>query len=642
MSKILFIFMILYIPFLILNAEIIDNPAGIEFTYTAPNANSVSLVGTFNNWNNSANPMQKDQNGVWSTVIQVQAGKYQYKYLADGTWNYDQDNSETADDGYGGQNSAFEVGSDGKLVKKTSSLISGIKTSLNPKITFNGRYYTQNMFVKNNYSRYALQKPLHDIDLAPTVKFSNDFTARFVWKVNNQLEGADMYKTHLKYQNSELNLHTDVFNLKAFDNIGGVRFDDPMHFVGDDGKYHYDLGWGFRGIDAKSASYTWNGLTPSLEGVFLDGTRIADFHEGDLVAGRATLGTMLPLKPMFGSSMMNVRIPVVDRQYQNHDSYAFDLTLTDDLYNWGNVKPLRFQPYGEYYWFKNQNVDSTKVTWLKGDKIYGGMDVIFPKALDLYGNYEKILLKFPTSISKQQVKVGGNFVLSHYWIKADAQYSKYTYPDSAQVLWSDYYRYIEKTNGNGRWFQQYSDVPWEQYTVLGYPESILFRTDLGVNFSIWKWLFTAQLLTKSAQTKITTQPKYIENTFNLEWQVAKSWYIGSSTRVPYYKDNFLGLKTDIAHNQDFFWSNYSQLEYRIASNIKVAVGWGVNPQVLNTVTDDITNQGRDYFLGAQETLGNAAESQIESAYFGLGNYIRKAEKALKDEQRINITATMSF
>ncbi len=643
MRTVFFIILTLMIPLLPLYAAISDNAGGIEFSYDAPNAGSISIAGSLNGWNTTANPMKKDTNGVWKAIIPLQAGKYQYKYVVDGTWNYDQDNSETADDGYGGQNSSFEVGSDGKLLTKAKVEAGGIKTSLNPKITFNGRYYTENIFKKNTFSRYTLQKPLHDINLIPSLKFSNNFTARFVWKINNQLEGADMYKTHLKYLNSEINLHTDAFDLYAFDNTGRIRFDDPLHFLGDDGKYHYDFGWGFRGIDVKSPDYKWHILIPSIEGVFSDGTRITDFHEGDLKAGRASLKFDVPFSPKFGYSAMDVRIPVVNRDYNNHLSNEFDLTLTKDLNNWGNEKPLRLEPYAEYYKFINQVANDTlKVQWLEGNKIYGGMNVYFPKALNLHASYEQVELKFPKVISRKQIQVSGEFDLSNIWLHCGVEYRHNVYPDSAQVPWSDYYRFMEKTNGNGRWFQQYTDVPWERFTNLGYEETMLWNSDIGYRFSLNKYSHFIQLKSKAAQTKITSQPKYIENILIVELQLAKSWFIGSDTRVPYYNDNFHGIKTDIGKKRDFFWSNYSQLEYRIAPNVKVAVGWGVNPIVLSSVTDNVVNAGRENFLGASSLIGNAVETQVQNAYFGIGSYIRNAEKALKNEQRINVTATMSF
>ncbi len=83
---------------------------GWKFTYLAPGASSVSLAGSFNDWNTGADPMTKGDNGVWSVVKKLDPGSYQYKFVINGTdWKEDPDNPETADDGYGGKNSLLVV-----------------------------------------------------------------------------------------------------------------------------------------------------------------------------------------------------------------------------------------------------------------------------------------------------------------------------------------------------------------------------------------------------------------------------------------------------------------------------------------------------------------------------------------------------
>lgn len=82
----------------------------IEFSYKAPGANSVALAGDFNNWDTQANQMQK-KDGIWKTSINLEPGKYQYKFVIDGDkWVTDPNNPNTVDDGYGGQNSIITVG----------------------------------------------------------------------------------------------------------------------------------------------------------------------------------------------------------------------------------------------------------------------------------------------------------------------------------------------------------------------------------------------------------------------------------------------------------------------------------------------------------------------------------------------------
>jgi len=141
-----FILILSLIIFNYLNSAVRETNSGIEFSYDNPNAQSVSVAGDFNDWNTTGNPLKKDENGLWKTVIKLSKGEYQYKFVVDGNWFFDQDNPNTADDGYGGSNSLIEIDSNGKMIRKSALSISGVKTTLNPKVYLSGRYYTRNEF----------------------------------------------------------------------------------------------------------------------------------------------------------------------------------------------------------------------------------------------------------------------------------------------------------------------------------------------------------------------------------------------------------------------------------------------------------------------------------------------------------------
>ncbi len=57
---------------------------GFRFRVWAPNARSVSLVGDFNFWDDTANPMMRDEFGIWSVTASVAPGSI-YKYAVRGT-----------------------------------------------------------------------------------------------------------------------------------------------------------------------------------------------------------------------------------------------------------------------------------------------------------------------------------------------------------------------------------------------------------------------------------------------------------------------------------------------------------------------------------------------------------------------------
>lgn len=54
-----------------------------KFSYDFPEANTVSLIGDFNNWDRTKNVMELDEDGKWTAFLEIEPGKYTYKYLID-------------------------------------------------------------------------------------------------------------------------------------------------------------------------------------------------------------------------------------------------------------------------------------------------------------------------------------------------------------------------------------------------------------------------------------------------------------------------------------------------------------------------------------------------------------------------------
>lgn len=69
-------------------------------------ADSVYVVGDFNDWNRSALPMRQDSQGRWRASIEVDAhAVYQFRYLCDGEWMNDNQADDYYANNYGGHNS---------------------------------------------------------------------------------------------------------------------------------------------------------------------------------------------------------------------------------------------------------------------------------------------------------------------------------------------------------------------------------------------------------------------------------------------------------------------------------------------------------------------------------------------------------
>ena len=82
---------------------------GTLFTCSAPGANKVVVAGSFNNWSQDANRMSKNSAGIWSVIVPLGSGSYQYKFVVDGNWITDPSNPASSDDGLGGSNSVITL-----------------------------------------------------------------------------------------------------------------------------------------------------------------------------------------------------------------------------------------------------------------------------------------------------------------------------------------------------------------------------------------------------------------------------------------------------------------------------------------------------------------------------------------------------
>jgi 1,4-alpha-glucan branching enzyme len=56
----------------------------INFMCIAPEAKSVYVIGSFNDWNPTAHPMRRNPDGGWHTQIPLSHGHHHYMFLIDG------------------------------------------------------------------------------------------------------------------------------------------------------------------------------------------------------------------------------------------------------------------------------------------------------------------------------------------------------------------------------------------------------------------------------------------------------------------------------------------------------------------------------------------------------------------------------
>lgn len=76
-----------------------------------PAANTVQLIGDFNDWSMDATPMKHQKNGSFSATVELEPGReYQFRYFIDGmAWENDPQADRYTPNSYGADNSVIVV-----------------------------------------------------------------------------------------------------------------------------------------------------------------------------------------------------------------------------------------------------------------------------------------------------------------------------------------------------------------------------------------------------------------------------------------------------------------------------------------------------------------------------------------------------
>jgi hypothetical protein len=70
----------------------------------APEAKAVFVAGTFNGWQPSATPLQRQADGRWAVEFQIEQGRHEYRFIVDGQWTDDPMSPDYVPNPFGGLN----------------------------------------------------------------------------------------------------------------------------------------------------------------------------------------------------------------------------------------------------------------------------------------------------------------------------------------------------------------------------------------------------------------------------------------------------------------------------------------------------------------------------------------------------------
>ncbi|MDO9170668.1 MAG: glycogen-binding domain-containing protein [bacterium] len=210
-------------------------PVGVKFTHQAPGAGAVNLAGSFNGWDAQRHPLTDEGGGVWSIVMALKPGKYEYKFVVDGAWFADAENPDSTPDSYGGTNSAIQVGDDGKLVAVAASAAKAPPaTTLNPKLTYSGRYLGRYLAWKDRDGdpRFRMERPEQNVDLNFDTKVSDVVDAYTRLRLDNTTNVV-LNNIHAQLDEGAVDVHPGPYRVLGYWDMEALQLGDPLSSGGD-------------------------------------------------------------------------------------------------------------------------------------------------------------------------------------------------------------------------------------------------------------------------------------------------------------------------------------------------------------------------------------------------------------------------
>lgn len=98
-------------------ARAVDGTTYVQFLYVAPDAETVTVAGDFNDWSEQGFGLEDpDGDGIWTGEAPLSPGLHKYMFVVDGEWVTDPQADRYVDDGFGNRNALIEVPASGGAI----------------------------------------------------------------------------------------------------------------------------------------------------------------------------------------------------------------------------------------------------------------------------------------------------------------------------------------------------------------------------------------------------------------------------------------------------------------------------------------------------------------------------------------------
>lgn len=173
-------------------------------------------------------------------------------------------------------------------------------------------------------------------------------------------------------------------------------------------------------------------------------------------------------------------------------------------------------------------------------------------------------------------------------------------------------------------------VSTDRLTMLGQRNVLRVRPSLSVPLLASRRM-TFEYRGTFSGVSLGQQPRYAETVLQFGVDLSRTLRFKTDSRWVKYDAPELSLGGG-------YLGHFAELEYRFAPNATVSFSWGVDPWVIDPLTNEYAYIGRDVYLINKNASGFFAETN----YLSLAPMISAAEKRLRDERRLQFEAVVRF
>lgn len=658
----------------------------VFFTLEAPGARNVFLVGSFNNWNPTVEPMPRTGD-VFEISLYLTEGSYRYKFVVDGRWTVDPDNP--------GSDPA--KGSPLVLVEKPAGLALGeeeveeVKRS--PGVAAGVRYIGDYRWRDGDFESDQVLDVTARVDKSKLRASAVLKTIESSWDLSQRTIDVTVDRGFVETEAGGV-------RLRAFENDTIWTSADPIRLIGNVGVYDYNAGFDRKGVTAVfplSEAVLIRGMfadrssTAEPTRLFFDARGLERFAGG---TGADT--TVYAYHDVFdGSDVLGFEVFVDAHDFQLgytrrrndgiHRGHLAEIERADSLFT-RTVFDTRESWSAAVYWLRLKRMLGVNVSFgygrgdAKVDRLRRGAGVVGHEALadpSATPRQEPVDADFRFQTSDRFVTGAeyrrGDFLISAGWDLSSFDFDRGMYEEaSARVqrgtLAASYGKPTLTVACNIEFTDQnYNDTPadltadspsrnfWldgrDEFDV---PDIVAFDDKNYLDLSleaVWTaapsvnpsrsgpaaapaWLPTsARLLAGTTAKGIFEAPLFTRLRIGAEKVVRGRYVAQIDGRVARYGSTVSPKEPE---SQRTFLSGYAEVGYRTA-RLEVNIGYGFDPVVFDPVVNGYSDIGRTQFL--RQALGTGLRRGDSAS---ARRRLISLEKALGDVHTIKLECILRF